>query len=55
MISVCLCEAVRKSEQRYGRFVNRPYGTEQNIICRGDHILAEQVCHEAKRNIESPV
>ena len=39
----------------YGRFVNRPYGTEQNIICRGDHILAKQVCHEAKRNIESPV
>ena len=31
-----------------------PYGAEQNIICRGDHILAKQVCHEAKRNIESP-
>ena len=39
----------------YGRFVNRPYGTEQNIICRDDHILAKQVCYEAKRNIESPV
>ena len=24
-------------------------------ICRGDHILAKQVCHEAKRNNESPV
>ena len=24
-------------------------------ICRGDHIPAKQVCHEAKRNIESPV
>ena len=32
-----------------------PYGAERNIICRGDHILAKQVCHEAKRNIESPV
>ena len=38
----------------YGRFVNRPYDTEQNKICRGDRILAKQVCHEAKRNIESP-
>ena len=40
----------------YGRFVNRPYKKQQDLIvaCRGDHILAKQVCHEAKRNIESP-
>ena len=30
------------------------YGTDIFITRRGDHILAKQVCHEAKRNIESP-
>ena len=33
-----------------------PLQKQQDLIvaCRGDHILAKQVCHEAKRNIESP-
>ena len=34
-----------------------PLQKQQDLIvaCRGDHILAKQVCYEAKRNIESPV
>ena len=52
------CAAVLFCSRRLfyaGGYGIRPYGAEQNIICRGDHILAKQVCHEAKRNIESPV
>ena len=39
-----------------GRRGRRPLQKQQDLIgaCRGDHILAKQVCHEAKRNIESP-
>ena len=52
------CAAVLFCSRRLfyaGGYGIRPYGAEQNIICRGDHILAKQVCHEAKRNIESSV
>ena len=52
------CAAVLFCSRRLcyaGGYGIRPYGAEQNIICRGDHILAKQVCHEAKRNNESPV
>ena len=52
------CAAVLFGSRRLfsgGRFVNRPYKRNSSKRRRGDHILAKQVCHEAKRNIESPV